>query len=101
MSLTDPKLVGWGGPLMQWHVHDDLCWTLDADRPIVVGSKDAAGKCPAGSINAFGDIPMVHVWITPNECGPFAALEGQSAGHVAGAGPRVDQCAAHHHGGGG
>jgi hypothetical protein len=101
MSLTDPKLVGWGGPLMQWHVHDDLCWSLDADRPVVVGSKDAAGKCPAGSINAFGAIPMVHVWITPNECGPFAALEGQSAGHVAGDGPRVDQCAAHLHSGGG
>ncbi len=30
MSLTDPKLVGWGGPLMQWHVHEDLCWSLDA-----------------------------------------------------------------------
>jgi hypothetical protein len=101
MSLTDPKLVGWGGPLMQWHVHDDLCWSLDADHPVVVGSKDAAGKCPVGSVNAFGDIPMVHVWITPNDCDPFAALEGQSAGQVAGDGPRVDQCAAHHHSGGG
>jgi hypothetical protein len=101
MSLTDPKLVGWGGPLMQWHVHDDLCWSLDADHPVVVGSKDAAGKCPVGSVNAFGDIPMVHVWITPNDCGPFAALEGQSGGRVAGDGPRVDQCAAHHHSGGG
>jgi hypothetical protein len=100
MSLTDPRLVGWGGPLMQWHVHDDLCWSLDADRPVVVGSKDAAGTCPTNSINAFGDIPMVHVWITPNECGPFAALEGQGAGRVAD-GPRVDQCAAHHHGAGG
>ena len=38
MSLTDPKLVGWGGPLMQWHVHDDLCWSLDANgHPVVVG----------------------------------------------------------------
>ncbi len=102
MSLTDPKLVGWGGPLMQWHVHDDLCWSLDANRqPIVVGSKDAAGSCPANSINVFSDVPMVHVWITPNECGPFAALEGQGAGRVAGDGPRVDQCAAHHHSGGG
>jgi hypothetical protein len=102
MSLTDPKLVGWGGPLMQWHVHGDLCWSLDANRqPIVVGSKDVAGSCPANSINVFGEVPMVHVWIKPNECGPFAALEGQSAGQVAGGGPRVDQCAAHHHSGGG
>jgi hypothetical protein len=94
MSLTDPKLVDWGGPLMQWHVHGDLCWSL---AQVVVGVKDADGKCPAGSINAGSDIPMVHVWIAPNECGPFAALEGSSAGQVAGDGPRVDQCAAHHH----
>jgi hypothetical protein len=102
MSLTDPKLVGWGGPLMQWHVHGDLCWSFDANRqPIVVGSKDAVGRCPTNSINIFGDVPMVHVWIKPNECGPFAALEGESAGQVAGGGPRVDQCVAHHHSGGG
>jgi hypothetical protein len=94
MSLTDPKLVDWGGPLMQWHVHKDLCWSL---AQVVVGVTDADGNCPAGSINAGGDIPMVHVWITPNECGPFAALEGREAGQVAGDGPRVDQCAAHHH----
>jgi hypothetical protein len=94
MSLTDPKLVGWGGPLMQWHVHKDLCWSL---AQVVVGVTDADGKCPDGSIKAGGDIPMVHVWIAPNECGPFAALEGRSAGQVAGDGPRVDQCAAHHH----
>jgi hypothetical protein len=102
MSLTDPKLVDWGGPLMQWHVHEDLCWSLDANRhPIVIGVKDAAGKCPAGSINAGGDIPMVHVWIAANECGPFAALEGHGAGQVAGNGPRVDQCSAHQHAGSG
>jgi hypothetical protein len=100
MSLTDPKLLDWGGPLMQWHVHDDLCWSLDANRqPIVVGGKDAAGTCPAGSINVLGDIPMVHVWIKPNVCGPFAALAGPGAGQVAGDGPRVDQCAAQHHSG--
>ncbi len=101
MSLTDPKLVDWGGPLMQWHVHTDLCWGLDANaRPIVVGVKDAAGRCPRGSINAGADIPMVHVWIGPNECGPFAALEGHGAGQVAGDAPRVDQCAHQHTGGG-
>jgi hypothetical protein len=94
MSLTDPKLVGWGGPLMQWHVHGNLCWSL---AQVVVGVTDEAGNCPAGSINAGRDIPMIHVWIAPNACGPFAALEGRSAGQVAGDGPRVDQCAAHHH----
>jgi hypothetical protein len=101
MSLTDPKLVNWGGPLMQWHVHTDLCWSLDANhQPIVIGVKDAAGNCPPGSINAGGDVPMVHVWISANECGPFAALEGEGAGQVAGSGPRTDQCATHQHSGG-
>jgi hypothetical protein len=94
MSLTDPKLVGWGGPLMQWHVHKDLCWSL---AEVVVGVTDEDGNCPAGSINAGRDIPMVHVWIAPTSCGPFAALEGRSAGQVAGDGPRVDQCADHMH----
>lgn len=97
MSLTDPKLVDWGGPLMQWHVHDNLCWSLEG---VVVGVKDVDGNCPTSSVNILGDIPMVHVWITRNECGPFAALEGHSAGQVAGEGPRVDQCAANHHSGG-
>ena len=94
MSLTDPTLVDWGGRLMQWHVHGDLCWS---PAEIVVGITDPDGNCPAGSTNARGDIPMVHVWITPNECGPFAALDGRGAGQVAGNGPRVDQCAAAHH----
>jgi hypothetical protein len=25
---------------------------------------------------------MIHVWITPHPCGPFAALEGVAAGQV-------------------
>jgi hypothetical protein len=26
--------------------------------------------------------PMIHVWIVPHKCGPFAALEGVGAGQV-------------------
>jgi hypothetical protein len=98
MSDTDPQLLDYGGKLMTWHVHEDLCWSLDANhQPVVVGIKDAAGNCPPGSVNAGGGVPMVHVWITPNECGPFAALEGEGAGQTAGNAPRTDQCAAHQH----
>ena len=25
---------------------------------------------------------MIHVWITPHRCGPFAALEGVGAGQI-------------------
>ena len=76
VSLTDPKLVDWGGPLMQWHVHKDLCWSL---AEIVVGVTDEAGKCAPGSVNSGDDIPMVHVWIAPNACGPFAARSQAAA----------------------
>jgi len=37
--------------------------------------------------------PMVHVWITPHECGPFVALEGVAAGVAdASDAERVDLC---------
>jgi hypothetical protein len=93
--VDDPDLVAYGGPLMEWHVHDNLCWGLGDDgTPKVVAVTDAEGNCPGGSVNAGGDNPMVHVWIAPHECGPFAALEGHGAGQAAaGDGARADQCA--------
>ncbi|HEU4840538.1 MAG TPA: hypothetical protein VFT09_03820, partial [Ilumatobacteraceae bacterium] len=97
MALDDPQLVGYGGGLMQWHVHDNLCWKLDDNgKPVVAGLTDADGTCAPGTVNAGGRNPMVHVWIAANECGPFAALEGHGAGQAAGAGPRADQCAHDH-----
>jgi hypothetical protein len=98
-ALDDPVLTDFAGPLMQWHVHDDLCWGLDANgnrvvRGVLSGPDDT---CPPGSVNTGGDSPMVHVWITPHECGPFAALEGVGAGRTAAAaGERADQCAHEH-----
>jgi hypothetical protein len=102
-SLDDPKLVRYGGPLMQWHVHLNLCWAInDQGVPTVVAvTDDHGGTCPTGSVNAGGENPMVHVWVAPHECGPFAALEGHGAGQAdAAAGQRTDQCGAgHDHGG--
>ena len=98
--VDDPELVDFGGPLMEWHVHDNLCWGLDdTGRPVVKAVTDNhGGVCPAGTVLAGGDNPMVHVWIAPHKCGPFAALEGHGAGQVAeGSEFRVDQCA-HDHG---
>ncbi len=34
-----------GGALMQWHVHDDLCFTNDPVQPRVAGQTNAAGGC--------------------------------------------------------
>jgi hypothetical protein len=93
--VDDPALLDYGGPLMTWHVHQNLCWAGGDNGPRVVAVTDAAGNCPPGSVNAGGENPMVHVWIVPHECGPFAALEGHGAGQ-AGEGERTDQCAHGH-----
>ena len=71
----------WGGALMQWHVHGDLCFTDDPVAPQVAGLKPLGGTCEAPLVD-FLLSPMIHVWITPTPCGPFAALEGVAGGQV-------------------
>lgn len=96
-DIDDPMLTEFAGPLMQWHVHDNLCWGLDDDgAPVVVGVTESfGGTCPAGTFHAGGENPMVHVWIAPHPCGPFAALEGHGAGQASVSdGARMDLC--HH-----
>src|SRR5215207_2497906 len=99
--IDDPQLVDFGGALMQWHVHQNLCWGLDENgqpkvKAVLTSPTDT---CPPQTVNAGGENPMVHVWIAPHECGPFAALEGHGAGQVDPAtGQRADQCG-HGHGG--
>jgi hypothetical protein len=77
----DPSLTSYAGDLMTWHNHGNLCWAIVNGTPTVVGLTDATGKCSRG-VNTGGANPMVHVWITPNQCGPFAALEGVGAGQA-------------------
>ena len=77
--LTDTTLVNYAGGLMQWHVHSNLCWITVNGVPKVVGVTNAAGACLIGTLQPAG-APMVHVWIAPHMCGPFAALEGNGAG---------------------
>jgi hypothetical protein len=67
-----------GGALTQWHIHNNLCFTTGGT---VAGLTDAEGKCHAPLVNG-PQTPMMHVWIVPNVCGPFAALEGIGAGQV-------------------
>jgi hypothetical protein len=71
----------WGGALMQWHVHGDLCFTDDPVAPQVAGLKPVGGTCQPPLVD-FLLSPMIHVWITPTPCGPFAALEGIGGGQV-------------------
>ena len=77
--FTDAPDVG--GALTQWHVHADLCLTDSTVQKTLSGLVAINGVCPAGSSKA-GDTPMLHVWVVPNPCGPFAALEGVGAGQV-------------------
>lgn len=67
-----------GGDLMQWHIHDNLCYNAAGK---VAGLTDASGACPPGLFKPV-PTPMIHVWIQPHKCGPFAALEGIAGGTV-------------------
>ena len=67
-----------GGPLTQWHIHDNLCFAPSGE---VAGLTDADGGC-APPLVTFEPVPMIHVWIVPHPCGPFAALEGIAGGSI-------------------
>lgn len=69
-----------GGRLTQWHIHDDLCFTPGA-TPRVAGVTTVGGSCTA-PLEKLAPAAMIHVWIVPHPCGPFAALEGVGAGQV-------------------
>jgi hypothetical protein len=70
-----------GGKLVQFHIHDNLCFTDSKTAPQVAGVS-FGGTCNPPLV-AFHPNVMMHVWIRPNPCGPFAALEGIGAGQVA------------------
>ncbi|HET6775059.1 MAG TPA: hypothetical protein VFH36_17220 [Acidimicrobiales bacterium] len=70
-----------GGPLVQWHVHRDLCWSGQENAWQVTSVVSPSLPCPAGS-SRRAEVPMVHVWTVAHPCGPFAALEGISGGQV-------------------
>jgi|694.fasta_scaffold28054_2 hypothetical protein len=97
MASNDITLTSYAGGLIQWHTHNNLCWRNVNGVPKVMGVVDAAGICPAGSVLQTNGAPMVHVWITPHACGPFAALEGDGAGIADEPDSvRVDKCNAGH-----
>jgi hypothetical protein len=58
------------GELTTWHDHQDLCW----NGAQVVGRIQADGSCAVGEFRATP--PMLHVWLLPHPCGPFAGIEG-------------------------
>jgi hypothetical protein len=69
-----------GGRLTQFHVHDKLCFD-DEPVPKFFRVVRADGTCINGLVKRLMS-PMLHVWIRPNPCGPFAAIGGFAGGKV-------------------
>ncbi len=57
------------GTFTTWHDHQNLCW----EGLQVVGLL-VNGVCTRGTFRATP--PMLHVWMTPQVCGPFTGIEG-------------------------
>ncbi len=72
------QVPDFGGGLVQWHTHENLCYSPEG---YVQGVTDAQGNCKPGQVKPV-PTPMVHVWIEPHRCGPFAALEGVAGGRI-------------------
>jgi hypothetical protein len=75
-TLADAPDIG--GPLTQFHIHNNLCFDAQSH---VAGLTQGNGTCPAALVKG-PETPMIHVWITPRQCGPFAALEGIGGGQI-------------------
>lgn len=67
-----------GGPLTQFHIHNNLCFNAQGH---VSGLTQGNGACRAPLVKG-PETPMIHVWIVPHRCGPFAALEGIGGGQI-------------------
>jgi hypothetical protein len=67
--------------LTPWHIHTNLCWgnSPTTGELVVVELKGADGECSPGTID-FPTPPMLHVWLEPTPCGPFAEVEGAATG---------------------
>ena len=60
-----------GGEVTKWHDHQNLCWGENGRVSGIL----IDGKCvPGGTFRPTS--PMLHVWVTEHECGPFAGIEG-------------------------
>jgi hypothetical protein len=83
MTMDDVPDIA--GGLTTWHDHQDLCW----EGTRVVGTIGPDGTCATGIFRPTP--PMLHVWMLPHECGPFAGLEGaHGSGCAHGAGGAED-----------
>ena len=67
------------GPLTTWHDHQNLCFSGTTLVGLSVnGSCDPAQGGPGGTL--IPTPPMLHVWLVPHPCGPFAGIETHGGG---------------------
>ena len=69
LGKTMANVPALAGELTTFHLHDDLCFEGTTLVAIAVG-----GVCSRGVLMITP--PMLHVWMIPRPCGPFAGLEG-------------------------
>jgi hypothetical protein len=95
---TLDTVPGLGGALLQWHIHDDLCFEGEPRAWRVADVTEPGTACRPGTVRlSLSTVPMVHVWIIPHRCGPFAALDGDGAGQIKpGEKRRCDGAHGHH-----
>jgi hypothetical protein len=61
------------GNLTLWHDHDNLCFDPATSR---LSGIFVNGACKPGGVHVQ-TAPMLHVWVTPNPCGPFAGTDSK------------------------
>jgi hypothetical protein len=71
-----------GGRLVQWHIHNNICLGGEVNAWRYTAIVRPEQPCPPGSHRFPPTAPMLHVWITPTQCGPFAALDGIAGGQI-------------------
>jgi hypothetical protein len=81
-GTTLDEVPPFGGRLVQWHVHRNLCYSGEPNAWRIASVVEPPTPCPAGQFRP-DPVPMLHVWTVAQRCGPFAALEGIAGGEVA------------------
>jgi hypothetical protein len=79
-TLTSAPDVG--GKLVQYHSHTNLCFTPFPSPRFKAFIRFTTKECPPGLLKLLTNV-MIHVWIRPNPCGPFAPIGGLASGVVA------------------
>lgn len=71
-SGFDSNPAEYASDLTPWHLHTNVCWTYGPEGTPIVTSYT---PCAADHF-VYPLAPMLHVWIVPTPCGPFAEVEG-------------------------